>query len=107
MNKNGTTTTEHGASAIEGRIEGIKESVKGFVDKGEKRVDEIRSRVVEVKDEAMSRGNKLLDQAVSFIKANPMKAVSVSNVTYDFGAGAECQSEASRWVLPTPNPPSR
>lgn len=80
MNKNGTTTTEHGA--IEGRIEGIKESVKGFVDKGEKRVDEIRSRVVEVKDEAVSRGNKLLDQAVSFIKANPMKSVGIS-----FGIG--------------------
>lgn len=82
MNKNGTITTEQGASAIEGRIEGIKESVKGFVDKGEKRVDEIRTRVVEVKDEAVTRGNKVLDQAVSFIKANPMKAVGIS-----FGVG--------------------
>lgn len=76
MNKNGTTTTDQGA--IEGRIEGIKESVKGFVDKGEKRVDEIRTRVVEVKDEAVTRGNKILDQAVSFIKANPMKAVGLA-----------------------------
>ncbi len=78
MNKNGTTTTEQGASAIEGRIEGIKESVKGFVDKGEKRLDEVRSRVVEVKDEAVTRGNKVLDQVVSFIKANPMKAVGLA-----------------------------
>ncbi len=78
MNKNGTITTEQGASAIEGRIEGIKESVKGFVDKGEKRVDEIRTRVVEVKDEAVTRGNKILDQAVTFIKANPMKSVGLA-----------------------------
>ena len=82
MNKNGTTTTEQGASAIEGRIEGIKESVKGFVDKGGQRVDEIRTKVVEVKDEAVTRGNQVLDQAVVFIKANPMKSIGLA-----FGVG--------------------
>lgn len=82
MNKNGTTTIETGASRFEERVEGIKESVKGFVDMGEKRVDEIRHKVVEVKDQAMTRGNALLDQATDFIKANPMKAIGIA-----FGIG--------------------
>jgi ElaB/YqjD/DUF883 family membrane-anchored ribosome-binding protein len=82
MNKNGTTTTETGASRFEERVEGIKESVKGFVDKGEKRVDEIRHKVIEVKDQAMTRGNALLDSTTDFIRANPMKAVGIA-----FGLG--------------------
>lgn len=82
MNKNGSTTVDQGASAIEGRIEGIKESVKGFVEKGGERVDEIKGRVMDVKDEAVTRGNQILDQAVSFIKANPMKSVGLA-----FGVG--------------------
>ena len=82
MNKNGTITTPETTGRFEERIEGIKESVKGFVDKGEKRVDEIRTRVVEVKDQAMTKGNAFLGQAETFIKANPMKAVGIA-----FGVG--------------------
>jgi ElaB/YqjD/DUF883 family membrane-anchored ribosome-binding protein len=78
MNKNGTTTDP----GTTGRIEGIKEQVKGLVDKGEKRVDAIRSRVIEVKDQALTRGNAFLDRATDFIKANPMKAVGIA-----FGVG--------------------
>ena len=77
MNKNGTTTTSG-----EDRLEGIKEQVKGLVEKGEKRVDEIKTRVIEVKDKAVSRGNALLEQSETFIRANPMKAVGIA-----FGIG--------------------
>jgi len=82
MNKHGTTTTETGATRFEERVEGIKESVKGFVDKGEKRAGEIKTRVIEVKDEAMTRGNAVVDKATDFIKANPLKAVGIA-----FGIG--------------------
>src|SRR5580658_8861199 len=34
-------------------------------------------------------------------------AVSSPNVRYALGAGEACHAAASRWVLPTPNPPSR
>ena len=82
MNKNGSTTMDQGASHLEGRIEGIKESVKGFVEKGGARADEIKTRVIEVKDQAMTRGNAFVDRAGDFIKANPIKSVGLA-----FGLG--------------------
>jgi len=81
MTKN-DTTVENPPSAIGERIEGIKDSVRGFVDKGEKRAGEIKTRVIEVKDEAMTRGNAVVDKATDFIKANPLKAVGIA-----FGIG--------------------
>jgi ElaB/YqjD/DUF883 family membrane-anchored ribosome-binding protein len=82
MNKNGTTMGQGASGAIEDRIEGIKDSVKGLVEKGERRADEIKTRVIEVKDQAMTRGNAFVDRAADFVKANPIKAVSIA-----FGLG--------------------
>jgi ElaB/YqjD/DUF883 family membrane-anchored ribosome-binding protein len=82
MNKNGTTTIAEGTGVIEDRIEGIKESVKGFVDKGGQRVDEIKTRIIEVKDQAADKGSAFLGKAEGFIKANPIKAVGLA-----FGIG--------------------
>ncbi len=37
----------------------------------------------------------------------PTRCVYSTKVPYALGPGTACQSEASRWVFPTPNPPSR
>ncbi len=63
-------------------MDAIKEGVRGLVDQGQQKVDELRNRVVEVKDQAMSRGSQALDRVTDFIKANPLKAVGIA-----FGAG--------------------
>jgi ElaB/YqjD/DUF883 family membrane-anchored ribosome-binding protein len=84
MNKNGmtdtgTSTANHG---VEERIDQIKDTVKGFVDHGAQRVDAIKSKVVDVKDQAFSRGNDLVDRVTDMVKAHPLKAVAIA-----FGAG--------------------
>ena len=81
MTKNGTTV-ENPPRAIDERIEGIKGSVRDFVDKSEKRASEIKTRVISVKDEAMTRGNAVVEKATDFIQANPLKAVGLA-----FGIG--------------------
>lgn len=85
MNKNGTTMgqgTNTGGSNLDERLDHIKESVKGLVDKGEERVAAVKSRVLEVKDQAMSKGNVYVERTNEFIKANPLKAVGIA-----FGLG--------------------
>jgi ElaB/YqjD/DUF883 family membrane-anchored ribosome-binding protein len=73
MNKDGTAGNG---------MDAIKEGVRGLVDQGQQKVDEIKHRVVEVKDQAMSRGTQVVDRVTDFIKANPLKAVGIA-----FGAG--------------------
>ena len=80
MHKNGTT--ESAAQGIDDKIDSLKDTVKGFVDQGAQRVDAIRHKVVDAKDQAVSRGSDVLDRAASMIKAHPLKAVAVA-----FGAG--------------------
>ncbi len=63
-------------------MDAIKEGVRGLVDQGQQKVDELKSRVVEVKDQAMSRGSQVMDRVTDFIMANPLKAVGIA-----FGAG--------------------
>ncbi len=60
----------------------IKETVKGLVDQGHEKVDQIKSKVVDVKDQAVERGSMLLDRATDFVRAHPLKAVGVA-----FGIG--------------------
>ncbi len=60
----------------------IKETVKGLVDQGHEKVDQIKSKVVDVKDQAVERGSMLLDRATDFVRALPLKAVGVA-----FGIG--------------------
>lgn len=84
MIKSGTITpTGSGATGVsEDRIAAIKEQVKGFVHRSEQRVGDLRHRVNEAKDQAMTRGGALVDKATDYIKENPMKAVGIA-----FGAG--------------------
>lgn len=64
--------------ALDGRLDSIKSSVKGLVDQGGEKVDAIKTKVIDVKDQAMERGNALLDGATDLIKAHPFKAIGVA-----------------------------
>lgn len=75
MNKgNGNTMDDKRAS--------LKDRVRHVVDEAEEKVGHFKTRVVDVKDQAMSRGNVVLDRATAFIRANPLKAIGIA-----FGAG--------------------
>ena len=69
-------------NATDKKLDSIQDRVKGLVDQGHEKVDQIKSRVIDVKDQAVSRGNAFLDRATEYIRANPLKAVGIA-----FGAG--------------------
>ena len=66
------------AEALDERLDSIKSSVKGLVDQGSAQVDSIKTKVIDVKDQAMERGNALLDGATDLIKAHPFKAIGIA-----------------------------
>jgi ElaB/YqjD/DUF883 family membrane-anchored ribosome-binding protein len=68
--------------AVHDKLDSIKEKARGLVDQGQEKAAELKSKVIDVKDEAVTRGNALLDKATDFIKANPLKAVGIA-----FGVG--------------------
>jgi ElaB/YqjD/DUF883 family membrane-anchored ribosome-binding protein len=80
MNKNGLTGSED--NSVEEKLDSIRDSVKGYVDRGAQKADQIKSKVVEVKDQAMHRGSDALDRLASMVRAHPLKAVGIA-----FGAG--------------------
>lgn len=79
MNKN-----DAGSSTRDGdeKLDALKGAVKGLVDQGAQKIDEIKTKVVEVKDQAITRGSDMLDRATQMIKAHPLKSVALA-----FGAG--------------------
>ncbi len=60
----------------------IRGSVRGIVGHGQEKVDQLKSRVMDVRDQAVSRGNALIDRAADYIRANPLKSVGIA-----FGVG--------------------
>lgn len=74
-NRNGSDMT---GSGLDSRIDSIKESVKGLVDQGHEKVDQIKSKVVDAKTQVVSRGNVYADRATDFIRTNPLKAVGIA-----------------------------
>ena len=70
---------ENGASA---RFDSIRDNVKGIVEQGQEKVHQFKDRVVDVRDQAMSKGTAFLDNASEWIKAHPLKAVGIA-----FGVG--------------------
>lgn len=78
--RNGTTSTI--GSSVDDRIDSIKDSVKNLVEQGEEKATAIKERVIEVKDQAMDRGNAMLDKSTDYIKENPLKSVAIA-----FGIG--------------------
>jgi len=69
---------QNGSTMDTDRVEDIKERVRGFVDSAEERAESIKARAIEVKDDAMTRGNALIERVTDIIKANPIKAVGVA-----------------------------
>jgi ElaB/YqjD/DUF883 family membrane-anchored ribosome-binding protein len=71
-----------GNGNADNKLGAIQDRVKGLVDQGHEKVDQIKSRVMDAKDQAVTRGSAVLDRATDFIRANPLKAVGIA-----FGAG--------------------
>lgn len=67
---------------VEQKMDTLKDKAKGFVDQGAEKVDELKHRVVEVKDQAFAKGSAFLDRATNLIKENPLKSVAIA-----FGVG--------------------
>lgn len=82
MNKNGMADTGTATHGVEGKLDAIKDTVKGIVDQGAQQVDAIKSKVGDVKDQAFSRGSDLAERVADMVKAHPLKAVAIA-----FGAG--------------------
>jgi ElaB/YqjD/DUF883 family membrane-anchored ribosome-binding protein len=79
MNKTGATDV---GTKIDEKIDSLKDTVKGYVDQGAQKVDELKTKIVEAKDEAITRGNNLLDRAAEMVRAHPLRSVGIA-----FGAG--------------------
>jgi len=82
MNKNGMTDVGSAAQGVDDKIDSLKETVKGIVDQGAQKVDAIKTKVVEAKDQAFHRGSDVIERMTDLIKAHPIKAVGIA-----FGAG--------------------
>ena len=57
---------------------GMADTMKGLVDESAQRVDALKSRVMEAKDQAIHRGGELLDNVAGLIKTHPLKAVGIA-----------------------------
>ena len=82
MNKNGMANERPANQGVDEKIESLKDTVKGLVDQGADKVDAIKTKVVEVRDQAFTRGSDMLDRTTAMIQAHPIKAVAIA-----FGAG--------------------
>ncbi len=67
---------------LEQRVDSLKENVRGIVEQGQDRVQELRTKVVDVKDQAMQRGGRFLDQVRENIKTYPLASIGIA-----FGIG--------------------
>jgi ElaB/YqjD/DUF883 family membrane-anchored ribosome-binding protein len=81
MNKNGMTDVGSATRVVDEKLDALKDTMKEVADRGAQRADALKARVVEAKDEAMRRGNDLLDRSVALIKAHPLKAVGIAFAT--------------------------
>jgi ElaB/YqjD/DUF883 family membrane-anchored ribosome-binding protein len=80
MNKNGMTDVGSATRAVDEKLDSLRDTVKGIVDDGAQRVGALKTKVVEVKDQAMHRGGEMLDRTSALIKAHPLKAVGIAFV---------------------------
>lgn len=87
-NRNGTGTgmnepsTMGTGSNLDAKLDTLKEKARDIVDQGSVKVDQLKHRVVEVKDQAVARGGAFLDDVTALIKANPLKSIAIA-----FGVG--------------------
>jgi ElaB/YqjD/DUF883 family membrane-anchored ribosome-binding protein len=81
MNKNGMTDVGTGARTVDEKLDSLKNTVKDVVDQGAQRAEALKTKVVEVKDEAIRRGGRAVDRMTDLIKAHPLKAVGIAFAT--------------------------
>ena len=81
MNKNGMTDVGSATRVVDDKLDSLKNTVKDVVDQGAQKADALKAKVIEAKDEAMRRGNDLLDRTTDLIKAHPLKAVGIAFAT--------------------------
>ncbi len=79
MNKNDVGSA---VQSTDEKLDTLKGAVKGLVDQGVQKVDALKNKVVEAKEEAITRGSNMLERMTDLIKAHPIKAVAIA-----FGAG--------------------
>jgi len=79
MNKSGTSDM---GNKVDEKIDSLSNTVKGIVDQGAQKVDELKTKAVEVKDQAITRGNDLIERASEMVRAHPLRSVGIA-----FGAG--------------------
>lgn len=79
MNKNGMTDVGS-TRAVDQKLDSIKDTMKELVDDGAQKVGALKTKVIEVKDQAMHRGGELLDRTAALIKAHPFKAIGIAFV---------------------------
>ena len=79
MNKSGTSDM---GNKVDEKIDSLSNTVKGIVDQGAQKVDELKTKAVEVKDQATTRGNDLIERASEMVRAHPLRSVGIA-----FGAG--------------------
>jgi ElaB/YqjD/DUF883 family membrane-anchored ribosome-binding protein len=76
MQKNGS------ASAIESKIDSLKESVRNLVDAGGERAGQLKDRAIDAKDVALENGRAALDRVGALVKEHPFAALAIA-----FGVG--------------------
>jgi len=79
MNKNDVGSA---AQSTDEKLDTLKGAVKGLVDQGVRKVDALKNKAAEAKEEAIARGSNILERVTDLIKAHPIKAVAVA-----FGVG--------------------
>ena len=72
----------NGNNTMDDKLGSLKDRVRGVVDSGHEKVDHLKTKVIDVKEQAVTRGSAILDRAQEFIRANPLKAVGIA-----FGVG--------------------
>jgi len=77
MNKTDAGSTNR---MVDEKMDALKDTVKGLADQGAQKVDALKTKVLEAKDQAIGRGSALLDRATEMIRANPLKSVGIAFV---------------------------
>ena len=80
MNKNGMTDVGSTNRTADEKLESLKDTVKGLADQGAQKVDALKAKVIEAKEQAIGRGSALLDRVAEAIRANPLTAVGIAFV---------------------------
>jgi ElaB/YqjD/DUF883 family membrane-anchored ribosome-binding protein len=81
MNKNGMTDVGSQTRTVDDKLDSLKGTMKDIVDQGTQRADALKTKVVEVKDEAFRRGGDVLERVAGLVKAHPLKAVGIAFAT--------------------------